>query len=92
MLDSGSGGDAVSRDGVYSATIPGQAAGAMVAFFVVASDSTGITNQFPYNASPNGNECLVRFGDATPIGAFFPYRLWLTQNAVNRWINRPFKQ
>ncbi|HON07202.1 MAG TPA: lamin tail domain-containing protein, partial [Verrucomicrobiota bacterium] len=89
MLDSGTGGDAVSRDGVYSATIPGQSSGAMVSFFVVAADGTGLTNQFPYNASPTGNECLVRFGDATPVGAFFPYRLWLTQDAINRWINRP---
>ncbi|MGC8887034.1 MAG: lamin tail domain-containing protein, partial [Verrucomicrobiia bacterium] len=89
MLDSGTGGDAVSRDGVYSATIPGQPAGTLVAFFIVAADSKGMTNQFPYNASPTGNECLVRFGETTPVGAFFPYRLWLTQDAVNRWINRP---
>jgi hypothetical protein len=32
MLDNGTGGDAVAGDGLYSATIPGQAANTLVAF------------------------------------------------------------
>jgi hypothetical protein len=32
LVDNGSGGDAVAGDGIYSASIPGQSAGTMVAF------------------------------------------------------------
>ena len=38
MNDNGTGGDAVAGDGVYSATIPAQAAGTLVAFYVQATD------------------------------------------------------
>ena len=38
MTDDGTGGDAVAGDGVFSATIPGQASGTMVAFYLQATD------------------------------------------------------
>ena len=38
MVDNGTGGDAVAGDGLYSATIPGQSSGALVAFHVQATD------------------------------------------------------
>ncbi len=91
MVDDGSNGDAVANDGIYSGKIPGQTSGTLIAFLVSATDGAPLaaTNQFPYGASLLGGECLVRFGDITPLGAFFPYRLWLTTTAVNNWINRP---
>ncbi|HMJ64130.1 MAG TPA: lamin tail domain-containing protein, partial [Candidatus Binatia bacterium] len=89
MLDNGTGGDAIANDGIFSATIPGQSAGTMVAFYVEATDGLGAVNQLPRGASPTGPECLVRFGDPMPTSTFGTYRQWLTQNNVNAWINRP---
>src|SRR5208337_479309 len=39
MNDNGTGGDAMAGDGIYSATIPAQSAGTVVAFLVRASDA-----------------------------------------------------
>ena len=39
MVDNGTGGDAIAGDGLYSATIPGQTNGTMIAFFIQAADS-----------------------------------------------------
>jgi hypothetical protein len=89
MLDNGTGGDAIANDGMFTATIPGQAAGTMIAFYLEATDTLGATSQFPRGASPTGPECLVRVGDPTPTGSFGIYRQWLTQNNINTWINRP---
>ena len=90
MNDSGSGGDGVAGDGVYSGTIPGQAAGKLVAFFVEAVDgaATAAVQRFP-GPPPAGapiRECLVRFGDTLPDGVFGTYRLWLTAANVERWM------
>ncbi len=41
MKDDGTGGDAVAGDGIFSATIPGQAANQIVAFYISATDSAG---------------------------------------------------
>ena len=40
MRDDGTGGDAVAGDGVFSATIPGQPAGTLVAWFLRAEDGS----------------------------------------------------
>src|SRR5205807_10049423 len=34
-------------------------------------------------------ECLVRFGEPIAGGSFGTYRLWLSQNSVTNWIQRP---
>ncbi len=90
MLDNGTGGDALARDGVYSATIPGQAADQVVAFYVAAGDALGATTRFP-SLRPQDNEpvreCVVMFGDGNPSGSFGVYHLWLTQTNVTRWAN-----
>lgn len=91
LLDDGTGGDEVAGDGVFSATIPGMATGAQVAFVVVASDSAGASSRFPAllnNYAPD-LECVVRFGDANPSSKFGAYHLWLTQTNVNRWVALP---
>ena len=85
MNDSGAGGDATAGDGVYSGTIPGQAANVMIAFHVSATDSNAspATTLFPNNAP--ARECLVRFGETTRAGAIATYHLWMTSSNVNYW-------
>ncbi|MGJ8641128.1 MAG: lamin tail domain-containing protein [Opitutaceae bacterium] len=93
MNDSGVSGDAVAGDGVFSATIPGQSSGSLVAFRVLARDgASGATNRFfpadgPANSSRT-RECLVRFGDATRSSSFGTYRMWFTDDALEDWETR----
>src|SRR2546427_218291 len=86
MRDDGSGGDAVAGDGLYSATIPGQAGGTMVAFYLQATDSLNASSTFPNNAPTR--ECLVRFGELQPAGNFPVYRIWMTQATLTTWNGR----
>ena len=88
MLDDGSNGDAVAGDGIYTALIPGQSAGTLLAFQIVATDNSPqpATTHFPADAP--ARECLVRVGESTPPGAFGTYRFWLTQASFNAWSNR----
>ena len=90
MLDNGTGGDAVPGDGVYSATIPGQAANQVAAYYIAAIDTLGTTTRFPA-LRPQENEpvreCVVMFGDGNPGGSFGVYHLWLTQTNLDRWAN-----
>ncbi len=88
MLDNGTNGDAIAGDGIFSATIPAQPAGTVVAFLVGARDSLGATNLFPADIKSNAGvprECVVAFGDATPAGSFNHQHVFLTQNWANRW-------
>src|SRR5439155_14169759 len=70
MVDNGTGGDAVAGDGLYTATLPGQAANVLVAFYIEATDQVvpgTTTTRFPNNAPTR--ECLVRFGDPVYTGS-----------------------
>ncbi|MCX7872666.1 MAG: lamin tail domain-containing protein [Verrucomicrobiae bacterium] len=91
MVDDGTGGDIVAGDGIYTGMIPGQAAGATVAFYISATDSIGASTRFPEILDDNGpvRECAVRFGEPNPPSAFGIYHLWLTQSNLNRWISLP---
>jgi len=90
MKDNGTGGDAIAGDGVFSATIPGQAANQIVAFYISATDGPGATTRFPA-LRPRDNEpareCVVMFGDGNPGGSFGVYHLWITQTNATRWAN-----
>jgi regulation of enolase protein 1 (concanavalin A-like superfamily) len=90
MNDGGTNGDAIANDGIYSATIPGQAANQIAAFYISATDNLGAVTRFPA-IRPNDNEPVregvVMFGDGNPGGSFGAYHLWVTQTNVNRWIN-----
>jgi hypothetical protein len=90
MKDNGTGGDAVPGDGVFSATIPGQAVNQIVAFYISATDGLGATTRFPA-LRPQDNEpvreCVVMFGDSNPGGSFGVYHLWITQTNATRWAN-----
>ena len=74
--------------GHYSATIPAQAAGALVAFYIEAEDiyTPRAASRFPDDAPQR--ECLVRFGDTIINNNFGNYRFWITQNTLDRWIAR----
>lgn len=69
--------------GFYSGTVPGQNAGATVAFYIEAMDARGGQTRFPAEAP--AREGVVYFGDSTRSGNFATYRLWLTQTNLNRW-------
>jgi hypothetical protein len=85
MMDNGAGGDSVAGDGLFSATIPGQATG-LIAFYLQASDSIGALATFPATAPTR--ECLVRFGENIPTGNFPVYLLWMTQAVFDNWTAR----
>jgi hypothetical protein len=91
MNDTGTNGDTVAGDGLYSATIPGRPAGTAIAFTLVAANKSGVTNVFPELVPDNApaRECAVFFGDATPANIFGTYHLWLTQANLTRWVNLP---
>lgn len=91
MLDNGSNGDAIAGDGVFSATIPGQAATVVAAFYLAATDSLGASTRFPALRPQNNEpvrECVVVFGDTTPVSSFGVYHLWITQTNISHWINQ----
>ncbi len=90
MVDDGTGADAVAGDHLYTAEIPGQRKGKMVAFRVEAVDLRGGgvpgSSVFPLGAPRH--ECLVRVGDTNLLGGFATYRMWITQSNVTYWSNR----
>jgi hypothetical protein len=88
MVDDGTGGDALGGDGIFSASIPPQPAGALAAFYVLATDgfSPAAAARFPDDAP--ARQCLVRFGESAPFGSFGTYRLWMTQATRDRWSSR----
>ncbi len=86
MNDSGTGGDAIAGDGIYSATIPGTTAGITVAFYVRAVDSLGAERKFPADAPTR--ECLVRVGETQPSGPIGTYRIWTTTATSSKWTSR----
>ncbi len=91
MKDDGTGGDALAGDGIFSATIPGQAVNTIVAFYIAAQDSKLATTRFPALLNNNAPvpECVVMFGDSDPATSFGVYHLWITQTNVTRWSQLP---
>ena len=86
MTDDGAGGDARAGDGIYTAEIPGQPEGTLVAFTIWAKDAAGAAARFPDHA-PDA-EGLIGFGRETRPGSLGSYRVWLTQSAIDTWTNR----
>ena len=92
MNDSGQNGDALSGDGIFSTTLPGQAADTVVAFSVEARDlalnSVNVRYPPPHDDNGSVRECLVHFGSATPAGSFGTYRFWITRQSITNWSQR----
>jgi len=100
MLDDGTGGDSIANDGIYGGTIPGQAAGSMVAFYIEGRDSQNAIGTFPQDVFPQpgftscwpidalARECVVRWGEVQMPGDFATYHLWVTSVNSNRWRHR----
>ena len=85
MRDDGQQGDTVAGDGVWSARIPGQTAGTLVAFMIEAVDNANpqVASVFPsgtFTVANPGQECLIRWGDTVPFGTFLHYHMWSTRN------------
>ncbi len=83
MNDAGTTGDLLAGDGIYTATIPAQSAGALVAFTITANDTVAARATFP----PTG-ECSARVGDTQPAGAFGAYTMWINAATLTAWTNR----
>jgi hypothetical protein len=100
MRDDGQGGDAVAGDGAYTGTIPAQANGTVVAFYLAAIDNLSATNLFPQDVFPESGqtrvfptdavsrELVLRWGERIMPGSFGNYRLWLTSGNTARWNTR----
>lgn len=86
MTDGGTGPDPVQADDVYTAIIPGQAAGTLVAFYIWAGDDPNYTSLFPNDAPLR--ECLVRVGETLRPGTIATYRMWMTESNLNFWAQR----
>ncbi len=85
MKDNGANGDEIANDGIFSATIPAQPSGTLVAFYVSALDAFGATTRFPADAT---RECLVNFGETQRAGSLGSYRVWVTQANLSIWGSR----
>lgn len=72
----------------FVAHLPGQAAGALIAFEIVATDAAGspATGRFPHREPLH--EALVRFGEQQPSGPLGTYRLWMTRATFDAWVRR----
>ena len=88
MVDDGTAGDEFAGDRIYSATIPGQNSGTLLAFYIQATDAatSPATARFPNDAPVR--ECLVRCGESIVAGTLGNYRAWVTQSNVTYWTSR----
>ena len=85
MVDNGTAPDARAGDGIYSGTIPGFPANALVAFHIIATDAAPVTATAIFPSGFPTQECLVRFGETQIAGGLGTYRLWVHTNNVNVW-------
>jgi hypothetical protein len=75
--------------GFYSATIPGQSAGTLVAFHIQATDAhptAPASTRFPDDAPGPANASSA--SATPPPGTFGIYRLWMTQANIDTWASR----
>jgi len=70
--------------GLFSAELPAQTTGRLVAFTVTAYDGLAASTTFP----ANGREALIRWGEPTPPGSLGTYRFWMTDATRSTWTTR----
>lgn len=87
MTDDGLGGDRLAGDGVYSATIPRQSSGKMVAFWVGAIDGGGVEARFPSDAP--ARTALYRVGEPNSGSPLDRYHVWMPAATVTGLTNAP---
>ncbi len=87
MNDDGLDGDERPGDGLYSARLPAQAAGTLVAFHVAAADAAPAAAGAAFPGDAPARECLVRFGE-TNLALLGNVRIWLTQSNFTAWASR----
>ncbi|MBI4601451.1 MAG: CotH kinase family protein [Planctomycetes bacterium] len=80
MNDAGQSGDAVLGDTVYTATLPRQQSGKMVAFWITAEDGLGQAATFPAEAPKL--TCLYRVGEPNPSSQLERYHVWMPAATV----------
>ncbi len=80
MNDSGQNGDATGGDGVYTATLPKQVSGKMVAFWLSAVDGLGVEARFPHDAPDR--TALYRVGEPNPSSTLDRYHVWMPAATV----------
>jgi hypothetical protein len=68
MNDSGTTGDAVAGDGLWSAQISGQSAARVVAYYVDATDAGSRLTRYPSGVNMTTNEALMIFGQDSKTG------------------------
>lgn len=86
MNDEGIGADLTANDGIFSAKIPGQKAGDLIAFELLAQDQQLEISSF----LPEG-EGLIRIGEPADRPPFASYRMWITQASLAEWNGQPFR-
>ena len=88
MRDDGTSGDRFAGDGIFTAMLPGQTSGRLVAYQVYARDASAATASALFPDEAPRVEALIRFGEVRPAGQLGVYRLWMTQATFNEWANR----
>ncbi len=87
MNDAGQSGDAIAGDGVFTATIPKQANGNMIAFWISATDAPGAEARFPVDAPVR--TALYRVGETNQSSLLDRYHVWLPAATVTALTNSP---
>ncbi len=90
-------------DGVWSATIPGQALGTKVVFYVTANDGAGQSGRYPIDIAERTHPLLINPGSAPlaeqrhlvyrhhellPSTPYHSYRFWMTASDESRLRSR----
>ncbi len=76
-------------NGFYTATIPDQPAGTLIAFQILTIDNASprVIANFPVGAPER--ECLVRVGSGNEGGDFSTMHLWAANDTLVEWRDRP---
>ncbi len=89
MNDSGTNGDEVADDGIYTTTIPGRSADTMIAFYIQAADSAESPKDNTFPADAPDKEALILVGDSLAPGLFGNYKVWVNSTNSSYWSSRP---